>query len=125
MNRITEIGDTAHLKGSIDRIICDPPFLSEDCQTKGTPSAAPRLSLQGAAILDTDTHNSRTHSPLALQTAEQRRRPGSQPATGRLHRRAHGVPHHEAVPVLWAADDRLLAGTRTGAQQRVLLLREL
>jgi hypothetical protein len=27
--------DTAHLKGSIDRIICDPPFLSEDCQTKG------------------------------------------------------------------------------------------
>ncbi|KAK1251372.1 hypothetical protein MKX07_006851 [Trichoderma sp. CBMAI-0711] len=23
-----------HLKGSIDRIICDPPFLSEDCQTK-------------------------------------------------------------------------------------------
>lgn len=24
----------AHLKGSIDCIICDPPFLSEDCQTK-------------------------------------------------------------------------------------------
>ncbi|KAI3391966.1 hypothetical protein diail_6404 [Diaporthe ilicicola] len=24
----------AQLKGSIDRIICDPPFLSEDCQTK-------------------------------------------------------------------------------------------
>lgn len=23
-----------HLKGSIDRVICDPPFLSEDCQTK-------------------------------------------------------------------------------------------
>ncbi|KAL7784137.1 putative N6-adenine methyltransferase domain-containing protein [Trichoderma ceciliae] len=23
-----------HLKGTIDRIICDPPFLSEDCQTK-------------------------------------------------------------------------------------------
>jgi hypothetical protein len=23
------------LKGSADRIICDPPFLSEDCQTKG------------------------------------------------------------------------------------------
>ncbi|KAL2024763.1 hypothetical protein VTK56DRAFT_5584 [Thermocarpiscus australiensis] len=23
-----------HLKGSCDRIICDPPFLSEDCQTK-------------------------------------------------------------------------------------------
>jgi len=25
----------AKLKGSIDHIICDPPFLSEDCQTKG------------------------------------------------------------------------------------------
>ncbi|KAI1080288.1 putative N6-adenine methyltransferase-domain-containing protein [Whalleya microplaca] len=24
----------AHLRGSVDRIICDPPFLSEDCQTK-------------------------------------------------------------------------------------------
>ena len=26
----------AELKGSFDRLICDPPFLSEDCQTKGT-----------------------------------------------------------------------------------------
>jgi|TARA_R110002003_G_scaffold115_2_gene9950 methylase of polypeptide subunit release factors len=25
----------AEMKGSFDRIICDPPFLSEDCQTKG------------------------------------------------------------------------------------------
>ncbi|CAJ2508823.1 Uu.00g138490.m01.CDS01 [Anthostomella pinea] len=25
---------TAHLKGSVDRMIVDPPFLSEDCQTK-------------------------------------------------------------------------------------------
>ncbi|KAI2602679.1 putative N6-adenine methyltransferase-domain-containing protein [Hypoxylon sp. NC1633] len=24
----------AQMKGSVDRIICDPPFLSEDCQTK-------------------------------------------------------------------------------------------
>ncbi|KAI2471152.1 putative N6-adenine methyltransferase-domain-containing protein [Annulohypoxylon bovei var. microspora] len=24
----------AHLKGAVDRVICDPPFLSEDCQTK-------------------------------------------------------------------------------------------
>jgi tRNA G10 N-methylase Trm11 len=23
------------LKGSFDAIICDPPFLSQDCQTKG------------------------------------------------------------------------------------------
>ena len=26
---------TAVMKASIDHIICDPPFLSEDCQTKG------------------------------------------------------------------------------------------
>lgn len=25
----------AEMKGSFDCIICDPPFLSEDCQTKG------------------------------------------------------------------------------------------
>jgi methylase of polypeptide subunit release factors len=25
----------AVMKGTVDRIICDPPFLSEDCQTKG------------------------------------------------------------------------------------------
>lgn len=23
------------MKGTVDRIICDPPFLSEECQTKG------------------------------------------------------------------------------------------
>jgi EEF1A lysine methyltransferase 1 len=26
---------SAELRGSFDRMICDPPFLSEDCQTKG------------------------------------------------------------------------------------------
>jgi len=26
------------MKGKFDRIICDPPFLSADCQTKGTTS---------------------------------------------------------------------------------------
>lgn len=26
---------TASLKGAFDRIICDPPFLNEDCQSKG------------------------------------------------------------------------------------------
>lgn len=25
----------ASMKGAFDRIICDPPFLSDDCQTKG------------------------------------------------------------------------------------------
>lgn len=25
----------AEMKGTYDRVICDPPFLSQDCQTKG------------------------------------------------------------------------------------------
>ncbi|KAI1808672.1 putative N6-adenine methyltransferase-domain-containing protein [Daldinia bambusicola] len=41
----------AELKGAVDRIICDPPFLSEDCQTKAAltvrwmsrPCPRPRL----------------------------------------------------------------------------------
>lgn len=32
--RLTRTFTTANLKGSVDRIICDPPFLSDDCQTK-------------------------------------------------------------------------------------------
>jgi hypothetical protein len=28
----------AEMKGAADRVICDPPFLSEECQTKGTSS---------------------------------------------------------------------------------------
>lgn len=32
--RATERAPVADLKGSIDRFIVDPPFLSEDCQTK-------------------------------------------------------------------------------------------
>ncbi|KAI9884860.1 MAG: DASH complex subunit dam1 [Watsoniomyces obsoletus] len=30
----------AHLKGTCDRILCDPPFLSEDCQTKAATTVA-------------------------------------------------------------------------------------
>lgn len=29
----------AHLKGRADRLVCDPPFLSEDCQAKGQSGA--------------------------------------------------------------------------------------
>jgi hypothetical protein len=32
------------LKGSIDHIICDPPFLSEDCQTKSSSLRITTLS---------------------------------------------------------------------------------
>lgn len=29
---------TAEIRARFDRIICDPPFLSADCQTKGISS---------------------------------------------------------------------------------------
>ena len=31
------------LKGAFDRVLIDPPFLSEDCQTKSIPSVSPAL----------------------------------------------------------------------------------
>jgi len=42
---------SGHLKGSVDRIICDPPFLSEDCQTKGElmPNIFPACQVCGTA----------------------------------------------------------------------------
>lgn len=32
------------MKGTIDHIICDPPFLSEECQTKGETSCTTQIS---------------------------------------------------------------------------------
>lgn len=32
----TNMTTAGELKGKFDRVICDPPFLSTDCQTKGT-----------------------------------------------------------------------------------------
>ena len=29
---------SAEMKGAYHRVLCDPPFLSADCQTKGEPS---------------------------------------------------------------------------------------
>ena len=42
----------SELKGSFDAIICDPPFLSQDCQTKGKSSHFPkRISAQHVNIM--------------------------------------------------------------------------
>ncbi|KAI0382591.1 putative N6-adenine methyltransferase-domain-containing protein [Hypomontagnella monticulosa] len=41
----------AQLKGAVDRIICDPPFLSEDCQTK----AALTVRWMSRSSADTDS----------------------------------------------------------------------
>ncbi len=34
-SRMSTNANPAGMKGAMDHIICDPPFLSEDCQTKG------------------------------------------------------------------------------------------
>lgn len=36
------------MKGAADRVICDPPFLSEECQTKGMSYAL--LSQSGTNV---------------------------------------------------------------------------
>ena len=45
------------MKGRVDRIICDPPFLGEDCQTKGRVSLllVKLLMLSLRAFADTNS----------------------------------------------------------------------
>lgn len=37
---------SAEMKGAYHRVLCDPPFLSADCQTKGEPPINLELTLQ-------------------------------------------------------------------------------
>ncbi|KAI0106338.1 putative N6-adenine methyltransferase-domain-containing protein [Hypoxylon sp. NC0597] len=55
----------AHLKGAVDRIICDPPFLSEDCQTK----AALTVRWMSRPSSGADSHSS-PHRRLIVCTGE-------------------------------------------------------
>ncbi|KAG7147556.1 Protein-lysine N-methyltransferase EFM5 like protein [Verticillium longisporum] len=47
----------ADLKGAVTRIVCDPPFLNEDCQTKAAMTvrwlASPRVTTTGRVIVST------------------------------------------------------------------------
>ncbi|RNJ53810.1 hypothetical protein D7B24_001333 [Verticillium nonalfalfae] len=47
----------AELKGAVTRIVCDPPFLNEDCQTKAAMTvrwlASPRVPTTGRVIVST------------------------------------------------------------------------
>lgn len=40
------------MKGSFDRVLVDPPFLSEDCQTKSKPLQTPVTSFGGFLVLE-------------------------------------------------------------------------
>jgi len=42
----------AELRGRFDRVICDPPFLSADCQTKGWTTLPVKHSVQARAETD-------------------------------------------------------------------------
>lgn len=63
------------MKAAADRIICDPPFLSEDCQTKGTPLpllSAPPSSLYKyiyAVLPSSNSHILTNHPNQAAMTA--------------------------------------------------------
>ena len=108
----------AELQGSFGAIICDPPFLSQDCQTKGTVCSGHRRQI---------THGLTHQSPSGLDSAlaSQVLDAGST-APPRLHRGANGIPHHrETVRQGRHADDRLRNPACQGAQQRVQMLRQL
>ncbi|KAI1809094.1 putative N6-adenine methyltransferase-domain-containing protein [Poronia punctata] len=65
----------SHLKGTMNRMICDPPFLSEDCQTKmamtirwlsRTSDGGPRLLICTGERMETLVN--RLYQPLGLRT---------------------------------------------------------
>ena len=105
------------MKGSFDCAICDPPFLSEDCHTKGSLSCVFKFS----ALLIWWLYSSYDH-PLSDE------RLGSiQPNSGShysLQRSDHGKPDFEAVS--WCQDNDLRSAARArSAEQRIWLLRKL
>lgn len=71
-----------NLKGAVTRIICDPPFLSEDCQTKG------ELYLHGHPCEPTCSHKLRplltsdvSHVETAAMTVRWLAKPSPAPSS--------------------------------------------
>lgn len=95
----------AHLKGTCDRIICDPPFLSEDCQTKG------RWSLQPLALHCNycTSANTLTPTPLAAITV----RWLSKPPTPLPSLTTSSSPAASPVPSLSSSPSTTAATTTT------------
>jgi hypothetical protein len=86
----TDNGCIAELKGAADRIICDPPFLSEECQTKGIFFFL-FSALQGVHESNALSGND---SPLALPLMGH----SCDLKTDPLHRRANGERNHRTLP---------------------------
>jgi hypothetical protein len=83
------------MKASFDHIICDPPFLSEDCQTKGMHKLLVNYNL-------TDDISG-FDCALAGKILD-----AGVPSPHRLYGRAHGeFDHYQALRQNWNSDDRL------------------
>ncbi|KAI1635790.1 putative N6-adenine methyltransferase-domain-containing protein [Biscogniauxia mediterranea] len=91
----------AHLKAGVDRMICDPPFLSDDCQTKMAltlrwlarkPSTPPLSSSSNSSPTTTTTTTITTSPRVILCTGERMR-----PLVSRLYR-ALGVRTTTCAP---------------------------
>ena len=83
----------AELKGSFDRIIVDPPFLSEDCQTKGEHT----LDSRNKVILTKFSCTDRTMAGQIVDSIRSVKQVGLFPVD-LMHRRAHGgIDHAEAL----------------------------
>lgn len=125
--------DIASLKGAFDRIICDPPFLSEDCQSKGDH----RSDMQVSRDSTDKTYHSRTYCPLAgkdmepsqlLDAPGQRHRHLTTKARTQahpMHRRAYGGLGAQIVWQGWRPHHDFLPGALQGSEQRVQMLRQL
>ena len=106
----------AELKGTATRIICDPPFLSDDCQTKGMSLSI--LPYPFGRSDELTGRNSRTYGPLVKPCV-------LVCPPYRLYWRANVRSRHKTLSLLWLADNDLRSSSRSGTQQRVLLLCQL
>jgi hypothetical protein len=104
----------AELKGSFDAIVCDPPFLSQDCQTKGIDQTASLLE----SLLTKYSRSDRAMAGKVLDTRVM--------SPHSMHWRTYGEPdHRQAVLQDWNADHRLRDQAFKGVEQRVQMLCEL
>ncbi|KAI0404063.1 putative N6-adenine methyltransferase-domain-containing protein [Xylaria palmicola] len=102
-----------HLKGAVDRLICDPPFLSDDCQTKmamtlrwlARPGAGARVLIctgeRMAALVG------RLYAPLGVRTTTY------EPAHAGLKNEFCCYANFECAAWRWRADDAAATTTTT------------
>ena len=97
----------ASLKGAVDHIICDPPFLSEDCQTKGMGLVEISLHIRYVLLHSFSRYEllliafSCSDGPMAIEVLGSapriRAKPRVDSKANRLHRRTHEGPSKQAL----------------------------